>query len=109
MTFLYSGRLEIASNLREILQQLFSDVFRIDADLRMPDLNSPRKKSPSQNPDIPTPDNIFPANYSHPVYDHADQQDVAGNEAAEFVDLTDVDESAVLGENALGFNFLVVT
>ena len=103
MTFLYSGRLEIASNLREILQQLFSDVFRIDADLRMPDLNSPRKKSPSQNPDIPTPDNIFPANYS------ADQQDVAGNEAAEFVDLTDVDESAVLGENGLGFNFLVVT
>ena len=93
ITFLYSGRLEIASNLREILQQLFSDVFRIDADLQMPDLNSPAKRSPPQNPT-----NTFPVNYSHPVYEHANLQGEAVNEVAEIVDLTDVDHStAVLG------------
>ncbi len=97
MTFLYSGRLEIASNLREILQQLFSDVFRIDADLRMPNLNSPRK-SPPQNPDIQAPDNIFPT--THPVYDHEDLRGDAEKEVEELVDLTD-DSAAVSGNTII--------
>jgi hypothetical protein len=107
VTFLYSGRLDIASNLQEIIQQIFSDVFRIDTDLQMPDLNSPRKEVSPQNLDVAAPDHGFPVNYTHPDYNH-DLQGAVGNEASALTDLSDPDDSAaVLGNQKSQFSMMI--